>query len=181
MPLSSNILALLNIQYQHEKYNEHRYLVRSSLADFYGLTGIAKFLRNQADGERDHAMKVFEYIADRNEKIGNTQVEFDSPPEDNMLDILKGILKIEQDTTAKLNNLYMQANAEGDFMTASWLLTGLIPEQIEEESISQTIIDRYNSRLNINTLTGNENITMASEVGAALHDIDSWIDEKYNG
>jgi len=179
MPLSDTIHSALCLQIEHERYNEHRYLVRASLADFYGLSGISCFLRKQADGERDHAMKLYQYVLDRNAKVSNTQIMFDSTPEGTMLDILGGVLKIEQDTTASLSNIYSLANMEGDFMTSAWLIAGLIPEQIEEECAIQSIIDRYNARLNNGSLAGES--MMAAEVGAALHDLDVFVKENYCG
>ena len=65
MNLSERILSMLNQQYRHEMGNAFRYDQRHGWADFEGFVGTAEFIKQEADGEREHAQKVLNYMLDR--------------------------------------------------------------------------------------------------------------------
>jgi len=79
-------------------------------------------------------------------------------------------LALEVDTTAAIARVYAQAMAESDMMTGAWLAQpgGLILEQVEEENVIQTIIDRIIARAAYSTAGADLN-------GDVVHDIDVWI------
>jgi ferritin len=142
----SNILELLQNQYRHETSNSLRYYARASWARFQGFEGAASFFDSQAGGERSHADKVRKFIEDRNEALEPASYNFNEPSNFNNFDeLFISALQIEKDTTELLQNIYLESIRLGDIMTAIWV-QDLITEQVEEENVSQTILDRIASR-----------------------------------
>ena len=144
--LSANMITALCGQYQIETMNAFRYTEMASWARYRGLEGIAGFLAGQAEGERGHAAKVLTYLESRNEKLEIFPFQYQVGSE--WLDIdqlMLGAYYIEIETTASLYRLHFAADAEGDLMSGQWLMdpAGLIKEQVEEENLAQTILDRF--------------------------------------
>lgn len=146
MQLSNTILNLLNMQFAHERRNEFLYKQRQSWADFRGFNGVADYFKQESAGEHEHSEIVLNYIFDRNEELKISPFIFDVPDigsEATLISLFATALEVEYGTTAALQNIYSQAIAEGDFMTASWLFDKLIPAQISEENEYVSILDRF--------------------------------------
>lgn len=177
MLLSSNLLAMLSAQYAHEISNSMFYSLLGSWASMRGLTGTAKLCAKQAEGEIAHAKSVIAYIDARNEQMVYAALLPPGEPPSTFLDMFKMIQERERATTEAIIAIQREAGAENDFVTSAWLFKpdGLLLEQIEEENLAQTILDRIAARMgNIPMQQGTE-VMMASEEGAAIHDIDVWI------
>jgi len=56
------MLNELNGQLQYEFYSEHIYLAMAAYCHSQDLDGFANFFKVQAEEERFHAMKFFDYI-----------------------------------------------------------------------------------------------------------------------
>lgn len=171
---------LLNKQYYHEVSNSLKYQRLANFFAIIGLTGIEKFLSNQAKGEFDHAQKVIVHMADikaplqsgsPSSYLKSDSVGFGVESIFDLLEIFQEILEIEKNTTELLINLEAQAKMAGDVLTSQWLYdsAGLLKEQIEEESIIETILLRIQQRMLNDTATGGIN-----------YDIDVWIDQEFN-
>jgi ferritin len=160
--ISENILLLLQEQHRHELANSFRYLERASWARFAGFEATGDFFENEAEGERGHADKVRKYIEDRNEMVKIAPLSYVDTIPASFPELFLTALEVERETTEKLNTLYAEAFRMGDFMTCGFIQS-MINEQVEEENLYQTIIDRLTSR-------GTE---MATN-----HDIDVWIGER---
>lgn len=161
--ISSNILELLQEQYRHEMRNHFRYLARSSWARYRGFEGAGDFFEQEAEGEKGHADKVRKYIEDRNEAVIIVPFDYsDSSNFADFADLFTTALEVERDTTERLSVIYAEAIKAMDYMTSSWVQS-LIIENIEEENLYTTIIDRITAR-GVDT--------------AANHDIDVWLAER---
>lgn len=158
--LSSPTLARLNAQYAHEKRNQFIYEESASVADFFGLSGTAKFFRSQADGEAGHAKAVYDFINDRNEKVLTSGIATPAVPQDffGLFDFAMGV---ELETTEKLKAIASEAFKENDLQTFFWV-SDLIKEQTEEENITRTILDR---------------IALCGKDPEMIHHYDTWIGE----
>jgi ferritin len=144
MILSGNVLKLLTVQYSHEIGNFIFYTALQSWADMRGLTGTSAFFRKQAEGERTHADKILEYIHSRNQQLTPDVIGIPTETPSNFTDLFTLSLEREQMTSELILSIKAQAEAESDGGTCQWLLDpdGLIKEQVEEENIIQTILDR---------------------------------------
>ncbi len=164
--LSQSMLEKLGEQYSHETHNSLRYYQFAIFAEFAGLTGCAKLFRSQAEGERGHADKIMNYVIDKN-AILPVSISFMDPdvvPSENVVRIFEQVLALEVGTTAKIESLLENARAEKDYMTEQWLLDpeGLVKEQVEEENLAQTVLDR---------------IRQMGTSSSLIHDLDVWISE----
>lgn len=156
--LSASVLSALNVQWTHEKRNQLTYELIASEAEFIGLTGVSAFFRKQAAGEAEHAVAVYSYINDRNERAVSSAVA----PHQFATDFagwFESALAIERETTKLLTAIAADAMAAGDLQTFYWL-ADLIKEQTEEENLYQTILDR---------------IATCGKEPAMQHQLDLWI------
>jgi ferritin len=146
MRLSENIRSMLEEQYRHEKANHFIYTQARAWAEYKGFNNVAAFFKAQADGENDHAELVFSYLMDKNDIINIEPFNFDNPSfpfaGGTLISLFEAGLKTEYGTTEALSAIYKAAFAENDFMTSEFMLP-MIKEQAEEESVFQTILDRF--------------------------------------
>lgn len=162
--LSAVLLVSLNEQFRHETSNYLRYSARSSWARMRGLEATANFFHKEAEGEHGHAEIVRGWIEDRNQPLTIEPYQFtESSNFPSFSALFETALQVEYDTTARLQNLFKQAFDEGDFLLTT-AVQALLSEQIEEESLYRTILDRIAAR---------------GDDDAAIHDIDVWIGETF--
>ena len=66
--MEERVLNLLNEQIWFENRASHYYLNLSVLCESKGFKGISKFFREQANEEREHMLKICDYILERDRK-----------------------------------------------------------------------------------------------------------------
>src|ERR1700729_951049 len=72
--LSKTIAAALNAQMDKEAHASQIYLSYAAWADSQGYGGIANFLFRHAQEERNHMMKILEYILKRGAEVEVTAI-----------------------------------------------------------------------------------------------------------
>ncbi len=141
--LSPKINTALNNQIAMEAYASAYYLAIASWCDVKGYPGSAQFFYNQADEERMHMMKIFQFI---NEADGHAiSPAIDQPPHEfpNYVSLFETALAHEKKVTKSIHELVKLANEENDFATIN-LLQWFVDEQVEEENQMQIILDKLN-------------------------------------
>jgi ferritin len=138
--LDKTIQDAMNEQIKNELYSAHQYLAMAAYCESVSLSGFASWMRMQAQEEREHAMKFYDHIQDRNgrvvlQAIDQPIIEFASP-----LDVFEKALEQEQAVTADINNLYALAVREGDYASQIFL-QWFVTEQVEEEKNVGDIIE----------------------------------------
>ena len=110
----------------------------------YQLTGglrMASWMRAQYDEEREHALKFFDFILERN----NVPIlsSFSKPKDQwtSVLEVFEDAYTHERTITTSINNIYDIAMEEKDYPTKVFL-DWFIGEQVEEESTVLTIVDQ---------------------------------------
>jgi ferritin len=139
--ISKKIEQLLNRQIELEFESSQYYLSMASWAERNGFGGTSAFLYRHADEERTHALKLFHFINDRG---GQALVpELKAPPKDfkGVQEVFDRILKHEQGVTKEINGLVDGCMKEKDYTTHNFL-QWYVSEQIEEERLAQTILDK---------------------------------------
>ena len=141
--MNDKIFKALNEQIKMEIYSSHLYLSISSYFASIPLDGFAKWFRKQGEEELEHAMKIYDYIIDRNmhvdfPAIDKPAVKFKSIPQ-----IFEMTLEHEQKVTKSIHNIYELAGKEKDFATQVFL-HWFISEQVEEEKNAQDNLDQVN-------------------------------------
>ena len=138
---SPQMSASLSKQIQHEMYSSNLYLAMAAWSESQNLKGMAHWMRIQADEERTHALKIFDYLV----SIGAaaTVAAIDKPPADfkNAPHLFEEVLKHEQSVSRLIHGLYQQALDEKDFRTQIFL-QWFVTEQVEEEANVQEILQK---------------------------------------
>ncbi|WP_346939564.1 ferritin [uncultured Clostridium sp.] len=139
--LSENLLKNLNDQVNFEFYSSYTYLAMSAYAESVDLSGIANFFRVQAQEELFHAMKLYDYIFQKNgvvelEKINKPEGKYES-----IVDVFETGYKHEQLVTSRIYKLADIASDEKEHATIS-LLRWFIDEQVEEENTFNTLLKK---------------------------------------
>ena len=110
-------------------------------ADEQDLTGIAAWLRHQADEEIVHANKFIDHVADRDNHPRIGAVQAPSAVVGSVLAAFEAAYAHEQKVSDSIRGLYRQAEAEGD-LDSRPLLNWFLEEQIEEEATVSEIVGR---------------------------------------
>lgn len=139
--LSEKLTNLLNKQINYEFYSEKVYLALSAYCYDLDLDGFGNFFRVQAEEERFHAMKLFDYVIEMNERV-----TIQSSPEplneySSMLEAFKTALEHEKSNTRNIYNIADAATDEREHATLSFI-KWFIDEQVEEESLFNSLIKK---------------------------------------
>jgi ferritin len=139
--LSKAILEAVNDQIHHELYSAYLYLSMSAYLEAVNFRGFAHWMRVQSKEEVNHAMKLFDYVNDRNGRV--TFKALEEPPANfkSVLDTFEHAFEHEKKVTGMIYNLYALATNEKDYATQvalQWFIT----EQVEEENTAMTVVDR---------------------------------------
>jgi ferritin len=131
--LSKKLLTKLNEQITHEFYSAHYYLAMAAYFMKEDLDGFANFFIVQAEEERFHAMKFFNFIFDQGEEAIITG--FKDPKHDftSAEEIFSLALEHEQLVSSLINDLMAIAQEEKHYPSISFL-QWFIDEQVEEEA-----------------------------------------------
>lgn len=131
--LSKKLLAKLNEQITHEYFSAHYYLAMAAFFKKEDLDGFANFFVVQAEEERFHAMKFFEYINDQGEEAVITG--FKDPKRDfkSVEEIFALALEHEQLVSSLINDLMSIAQEEKHYPSIGFL-QWFVDEQVEEEA-----------------------------------------------
>ena len=138
--ISQSLADALNDQLKQELYSSYLYLSMSAFCDTQSLTGFAHWLRLQADEEREHAMKFFDFIQDRDSRAVLQAIP--QPPRDfgSPVNLFEQVLAHEQEVTSLIEQLYRKAGADQDHATQIFL-EWFISEQVEEEKTAKQILE----------------------------------------
>ncbi len=139
--LSQSIEDILNYQVEKEAEAAQIFLSYGCWADAQGYGGIANFFFRHSGEERDHMMKVMQYIMERGGKVRIKAIK--EPPQDpeNLQDCFEKTFQHEVDNTTAIYGIVNLAHQEGDWATfnfAQWF----VKEQIEEEKLVMDLLDK---------------------------------------
>lgn len=131
----------LNDQINKEFYSSYLYLAMAAWFETRNLPGMAVWLRKQAGEEREHAMKLFDHMADRGGKALLKTIEAPRSEWGSSMEAFKDAQAHEAKVTASINALYELALKEKDY-PAQVLLQWFISEQVEEEKSAAEIVSQ---------------------------------------
>jgi len=139
--MNTKVEAALNAQINKEFYSAYLYLSMSAHFEAQNLPGFAKWTRVQADEEKEHAMRIFDFV---NERGGRVALEaIDKPPTawGSPLEVFEAILEHEKKVTQSIHDLYALAVKENDYATQV-MLHWFIEEQVEEEANASLMVEQ---------------------------------------
>lgn len=139
--LSERLVELINNQINYEFYSEHVYLAAAAYCADQDLDGFANFFRVQAEEERFHAMKFFDYLIEMNARVRVTSNPEPRNDYNSILDVVKASLEYEKTNTKNIYEIADVATDERNHATISFL-KWFIDEQVEEEALMNSLIKK---------------------------------------
>ena len=139
--LSKTLAAALNAQMTKEAHASQIYLSYAAWADNKGFGGISNFLFRHAEEERNHMMKILEYILKRG---GEAKVTAIPAPPDNPLSInncFERVFEHEVDNTKAIYKVVKMSLEEEDWATWNFM-QWFVKEQTEEETLALSLLDK---------------------------------------
>lgn len=139
--LSKNLTAALNDQMTNEAQASQIYLSYAAWADKQGFTGIANFLFRHAQEERNHMMKILEYILKRGADVKVKAIP--APPSSpvSISNCFEKVFQHEVDNTTAIYKLVKMSFDEEDWATWNFM-QWFVKEQIEEETLAMNLLNK---------------------------------------
>ena len=139
--LSKTLSAALNAQMTKEAHAAQIYLSYGAWADGEGYGGTANFLFRHSQEERNHMMKILEYILKRGGEVKVTAIP--APPENpaTMHSCFEKIFAHEVDNTNAVYSVVKLSLQEEDWATWNFM-QWFVKEQTEEETLALNLLDK---------------------------------------
>ncbi len=141
--LSKKIEKALNSQIKIEAESSQIYLAMACWAEVKGLEGVAGFMYDQSQEERDHMLKLVKFV---NERGGHAQISQLAAPNvtfTSFKEMFEKLFEHEVFVSSSINDLVHITLEERDYATHNFL-QWYVSEQIEEEAMARTILDKIN-------------------------------------
>lgn len=139
--LSKNVEKALNDQIAAEMMSSQYYLSMASWAETKGFNGVADFLYKQSDEERGHMLKLVKYVNERGGQAIVGSVGAQPKSFKSLTFVFEQLLKHEIGVSQQINELIAICLDERDYTTQNFL-QWYVSEQIEEEALARTIMDK---------------------------------------
>ena len=153
--LSKTMAAALNAQMTKEAHASQIYLSYAAWADSEGFGGTANFLFRHAQEERNHMMKILEYILKRGAKVEVTAIPAPPANPESINNCFEKVFEHEVDNTKAVYTLVKMSFEEEDWATWNFM-QWFVKEQIEEETLAMNLLDKLKiaggEKINNNTL-----------------------------
>lgn len=139
--LSEKLLSALNAQVKHEFEAANIYLSMAAYCADEGFAGFSNFFIAQAEEERFHGMKIFNFVNELGAKA--VIAGLPEPRQDfgTVQGTFEAALAHEKSVTGLIYALLDIAHADKNYAVISFL-QWFVDEQVEEESSFQEILDR---------------------------------------
>ena len=139
--LKDPVEEALNEQINAELYSEYLYLSMAAYYEEEGLPGFASWMRAQADEEHAHAMRLYDFVIERDGRVTLDGIE--GPPTEwsSPDDAFRAAYEHEVEITGLIDDLVGLAREENDNATEN-MLQWFVAEQVEEEATAQEILDK---------------------------------------
>lgn len=140
--LTEEIEILLNEQIKVEAHSSAVYLAMSAWCNQNGFDNSAKYFQKQSGEEREHMLKLFEFVSDMggraiSPEIINIPHEFES-----FRGVFEAALQQEIYVTQQFNRIADRCFKAKDFMTFQFI-QWFLKEQIEEEYVARRALELF--------------------------------------
>ena len=162
--LSEKMTQALNKQLNAEMFSAYLYLSMSAHFADIGMSGFANWMNCQYQEEMAHAMKFYNYILERGEKVTLASIDAPKTEWESPLEVIEDTLKHEQLVTSLINDLVNLAIEEKDHAT-NIFLQWFVSEQVEEEDSVNEVL----SKLKLTGGSGNGMFILDKELGLRVY------------
>jgi ferritin len=139
--LSKTIQKALNNQIRNEFASSYLYLSMAAFCEESNLSGMAKWMKMQSDEEKNHGMKLFGYVHERNGSVELGALEQPADDFKSPLEMFNRVYSHELKVSESITKLYELALKEKDYPTQV-MLQWFVTEQVEEEKTALGIIEQ---------------------------------------
>ena len=139
--ISEQLVNEVNEQIKYEFFSAQLYLAMAAYCASEDLMGFANFFKVQAEEEKFHAMKFFDYLIERGERTRLTALDPPKNDYSSVLDAFKFSYEHELFVTKRIYKLMDIAVDEREHATISFL-KWFIDEQVEEESMFSALVKK---------------------------------------
>src|SRR5665213_523179 len=139
--LSKTISVALNAQMTKEAHASQIYLSYAAWAERQGFSGIANFLFRHAHEERNHMMKILEYILKRGAEVEVTTVPAPLENPKSINNCFEKIFEHEVENTIAVYVLVKMSQEEEDWATWNFM-QWFVKEQVEEETLAMNLLNK---------------------------------------
>lgn len=139
--INRKVEKALNEQINAEMYSSYLYLSMASDMEGKSLQGFAHWMKSQAQEELFHAMKFYDYLAERGGRVTLKAIEGPQTSWKSPIDMVAHVYKHEQHVTALINAIMDLAIREKDHATVNFL-QWFVKEQVEEEASADEILQK---------------------------------------
>lgn len=132
----------INEQIKNEFYSAYLYLAMAAYCASINLPGFAQWMKVQVTEEKDHAMKLYNFLIDQGQRvqlgaIAQPPLEFSSA-----IDVFQKTLEHEKKVTKMISDLYNLAQEVKD-KVATEFLQWFVNEQAEEEESAAGVLAMF--------------------------------------
>jgi len=140
--LSPAMQNAVNEQINNELYSSYSYLAMSAYLEHQQFCGCAQWMRMQSGEEYAHAMRLYNFLIDRQCRVVLKQIAEPLAEFESVAQVFENALAQEQAVTQQINGLWELAFNEKQF-AALVELEWFIQEQVEEEKTASEIVHKF--------------------------------------
>ena len=129
----------INEQINKEFFSSYLYLSMAAYFEDKNLMGFGHWMRIQADEEREHAMKFYNFLLDAGGRVQLKAIAAPDTEWKSNLEVAEQVAEHEAKVTASIHALYELGLKEKDY-AAQILLQWFITEQVEEEKNATELV-----------------------------------------
>ena len=139
--LSDTLASALKDQMTKEAHSSQIFLSYGAWANNQGFGGTANFLFRHAQEERNHMMKILEYILKRGGKVKVTAIPAPPPDPTSLNNCFEKVFEHEVDNTKAIYSVVKLCLSEEDWATWNFM-EWFVKEQTEEETLAMNLLDK---------------------------------------
>jgi len=139
--LKEKIEKALNKQINDELFSSYLYLAMAAYYETENLNGFAHWMKLQSQEEYSHAMKIYEYVFQRNGKVVLAKIDAPAESWKSIVGVFEEVYNHELKVSASINAIVELAIAEKDYATNNFM-QWFVGEQVEEEATALYILEK---------------------------------------
>ena len=140
--LVEEVENILNAQVKVEAHSSSIYLAMSAWCGDQGLDNASRFFAKQSDEEREHMLKIFNYISSRGGKPISPEVTNIPNDFESFRGVFEQALEQEMFVTEQFNIIADKCIKAKDYVTFNFL-QWFLSEQVEEEYTIRRILELF--------------------------------------
>jgi bacterioferritin B len=164
MLISKELASAFNEQIGHEFGASMQYLSIAGHFEREKLVLLAKLFYNQAEEEKEHALKFVHYVSDAGGELQIPAIVAPKPAFGSAEEAVQAALSWEQEVTDQINRLMDLATSQNDYLAQNFL-AWFVDEQLEE-------VMKMDRLLNVVRRAGEKNLLMVEAYLVHLEESD---------